>query len=239
MLEHLLELRRRGIIIAASFLVWFVLFYTFSDEWFHLLIAPLLLALPQHDALIATHVTTPVIIPITLAGNLALFATTPLALFHAFRFAAPGLYQNERRGLGVLIVVSMVLFVLGALFFFYGVLPFVLKLFVASVPTGITLMPEIATTIEFILRMMVLFGLCFQVPLICLLLVNTSLVSIDGLKTIRPYWIVAAFILGMLLTPPDVLSQITLAVPLCLLYELGIVISNILDFGQQRSNTNR
>ncbi len=225
MLEHILELRRRCIIIAVWFIVLFLLFYSFSADVFHVIISPLLQVLPQKDSLIATHMTTPVLIPITLAADLALLGTTPLALFHGWRFAAPGLYREERRGLGFTIVLSTGLFCLGALFFFYGVLPFVLHVFVSAVPFGVQFMPEITTTIEFILRMMVLFGLCFQVPLICVLLVKTGIMNIATLKKARPYWIVTAFILGMLLTPPDVLSQVTLAIPLCLLYELGIILS--------------
>ena len=229
MLEHILELRRRCIIIAVCFIVFFLLFYSFSADVLHVVISPLLQVLPQKDSLIATHMTTPVLMPITIAADLALLGTTPLALFHGWRFAAPGLYRQERHGLGLTIVLSLTLFCLGALFFFYGVLPFVLQVFVSAVPTGVQFMPEISTTIEFILRMMVLFGLCFQVPLVCVLMVRTGLMSIVTLKKARPYWIVTAFILGMLLTPPDVLSQVTLAIPLCLLYELGIVLSGSLN----------
>lgn len=227
LLEHMIELRRRFILIATCFITLFLLFYMFSADVFGLLMSPLLHVLPQKDSVIMTHMTAPVLIPITIAADLALLTTVPLALYHGWRFAAPGLYPNERHGLGLTIVLSILLFCVGALFCFYGVLPFVLQVFVSAVPPGIQFMPEITTTMAFILRMMMLFGLCFQVPLICVLLVKTGLVPLVALKKARPYWIVAAFILGMLLTPPDVLSQITLAIPLCLLYELGIVLCRI------------
>ncbi len=225
MIEHMLELRRRFIQVAVFFLAWFLVYYTFSSEVFHFVISPLIHILPKENTLIVTQVTTPVLIPLTLAADLAMLSTAPIALFHIWQFAAPGLYQGERRGLGLTILLSITLFCIGALFCFYGVLPFVLKLFTQAVPSGVRYMPEMASSIQFIMRMMLLFGLCFQVPLVCILLVKTRIIDRATLKNARPYWIVAAFILGMLLTPPDVISQITLAIPLCLLYEIGIVLS--------------
>lgn len=227
MMGHLLELRRRLMWVAVFFLVLFCVFYGFSSQVFHYLVSPLLNILPNSDGLIATHITTPVLIPLTIAADLALLCTAPVGLFHTWQFAAPGLYRREQRGLGLTIVLSVLLFCIGALFCFYGVLPFMMQLFLSAVPTGVRFMPEMTSTVDFITRMMLLFGLCFQVPLVCVLLVKAGLTDIATLKKARPYWIVAAFILGMILTPPDVLSQITLAVPLCLLYELGLILAQL------------
>lgn len=222
---YLLELRRRFIWIMACFIIIFLGCYGLSNELFHIILSPILQILPGHTKLITTHITTPVLIPLTLAADLAMLATAPIALFHLWRFIAPALYQGERRHLKRIISLSITLFAVGVLFCFYAVLPFVLQLFLNAVPPDVQFMPELTSTIDFMMRMMVLFGLCFQVPLICILLIKTQLITLQTLKAARRYWIVAAFVIGMLLTPPDVLSQVTLAIPLCLLYELGIVLA--------------
>lgn len=223
MIEHLIALRRRLILVVSCFLVLFGLFFCLSNDVFRIVASPLTHLLPSQESLIATQITTPVLTPLTLAANLALLCTTPYALFHLWQFVAPGLYRNERKGLKSTILLSVLLFFIGVLFCFYVVLPLILQFFIHAVPTGVHLMPDMAAAIDFMTRMMLLFGLCFQVPLICVLLVKIGLMDLAALQAVRPYWIVTAFILGMLLTPPDVLSQVTLAVPLCVLYELGIV----------------
>ena len=225
MMMHLLELRRRLLWIAGVFLLLFCVFFAFSSDVFHYIVSPLLQLLPGGTGLIATHITTPVLIPLTLAADFSLLCTAPVGILHAWRFAAPGLYPHEQRGLGVTIGLSLLLFCMGVLFCFYGVLPLMMQLFVNAVPMGVRFMPEMTSTVDFITRMLLLFGLCFQVPLVCVLLVKTGLMDIAALKKARPYWIVAAFIVGMLLTPPDVLSQLMLAIPLCLLYELGLILA--------------
>lgn len=221
-LSHLIELRRRTLHTVAFFFVFCMVFFFFAGDLFHQLLAPLLHVLPNSEGLIATQLITPLLTPLKLAADAALLCTTPFALLQIWSFAAPGLYWSERRYLRWFLFGSMSLFCLGVLFCFYIVLPFTLQFLVHSVPKEVRLMPDISYAVGFIMRMLLLFGLCFQVPLLCLLLVRCNLISIKTLKTIRPYVIVAAFIIGMLLTPPDVLSQITLAVPLCLLYEIGI-----------------
>lgn len=224
MLTHLLELRRRTLHVMIAFVALFLLFFFFAPNLFHQLVSPLLHVLPMHDPLIATQITTPLLIPIKLAADAAMLCATPYALLQIWSFAAPGLYQRERSTLRWAILGSMLLFVIGVLFCFYVVLPFMLQFFAQAVPAGVRLMPDITYAVDFITRMLLLFGICFQVPLLCVFLVHLQLTNVTTLKTIRPYVIVAAFTIGMLLTPPDVLSQIMLAVPLCLLYELGIIL---------------
>lgn len=225
MLTYLLELRRRVLRVIIAFVGLFGLFFFFAPTLFHQLVSPLLKVLPLADPLIATQITTPLLIPIRLAADAAMLCTAPFALLQLWYFASPALYWQERHRLRWAILSSLILFCMGVLFCFYVVLPFMLQFFAQAVPVGVRLMPDITYAVDFITRMLLLFGLCFQVPLLCLFFVSIGVVNVKTLKTIRPYIIVAAFIIGMLLTPPDVLSQIILAVPLCLLYELGIVLA--------------
>lgn len=229
MLTHLLELRRRALRVIIAFVALFVLFFWFAPDLFRQLMSPLLKVLPLQDPLIATQLLTPLIIPIKLATDAAMLCTAPYALLEMWRFASPGLYLRERSTLGWAIVGSLLLFIAGVLFCFYVVLPFMLQFFAQAVPSGVRFMPDISSAVDFITRMLLLFGICFQVPLICVFFVNLGLIRVTALKMIRPYIIVMAFIIGMVLTPPDVLSQIMLAVPLCLLYELGIVLAILVD----------
>ncbi|MDR3502424.1 MAG: twin-arginine translocase subunit TatC [Legionella sp.] len=224
-LPHLLELRRRSIFILLWFAVLFAAFFFLANELFQILVSPLLHTLSAQDDLIATQIASPVFTPLKLAADAALLLTAPYALFHLWRFVSPGLYQKEQRTLRSAMVLSLLLFLAGVAFCYYLVLPFMFQFFIHALPKGVRYMPDMAYALDFITRMLLLFGLCFQVPLLCLTLVRLTLVDIDTLKKIRPYVIVAAFIIGMLLTPPDVFSQIMLAVPLCLLYETGIILA--------------
>jgi sec-independent protein translocase protein TatC len=228
MLLHLLELRRRALRVMVAFLGLFVLFFFFAPHFFHQLMSPLLKALPLKDSLIATQIMTPVFIPIKLALDASILCTAPYALLQLWRFVSPGLYHHERYRLQWAMVSSLFLFIIGMLFCFYVVLPFMLHFFVQAVPDGVRLMPDISYAVDFITRMLLLFGLSFQVPLVCVFIVCAGLVRINTLKQIRPYVIVGAFTLGMLLTPPDVLSQVMLALPLCLLYEGGLLFAGLL-----------
>ncbi len=229
MLLHLLELRRRMLHVVTFFMILFLLFFLLAPNLFHALVFPLLKVLPTDDSLIAMHITTPLMTPVKLAADAALLSTTPFALLHAWRFASPGLYQRERNSVRWAIIGSLVLFFLGMLFSFFLILPFMFGFFARAVPAGVRLMPDMGYAVDFITRMLLTFGLCFQIPLLCWLLARLQIVSVATLKMIRPYVMVTAFTVGMLLTPPDVLSQIMLAVPLCLLYETGILLAR---FGQ-------
>ena len=224
-LLYFAELRRRVLHVSVFFLACFLLCFYQSEALFSALMAPLNRVLSGQDALIATQVTASVLTPIRLALHAACLLTAPLALFHGWRFVSPGLYQQERQGLRGIIIGSWVFFCIGVLFCFYGVLPFMLKLFAYVRPKGVLFMPDMTHTVDFILHLLLLFGLCFQLPWVCVVLVRMNLLTVSRLKIMRPYVIVIAFVVGMLLTPPDVLSQLMLAVPLCLLYEGGIVMA--------------
>ena len=222
MLSHLLECRRRLLQVFACFILLFSVFFFIAPNLFHRIVLPLLNVLPANDSLIAMQITTPFMTPIKLAADAAILCTAPFALLHLWLFAAPGLYQRERKQLSWATAASLLLFLCGILFGFYLVLPFMFSFFAHAVPTGVRLMPDMGYVVDFITRMLLIFGLCFQVPLVCVVLVRLQVLNIATLKAIRPYVIVVAFILGMVLTPPDVVSQIMLAVPLCILYEMGI-----------------
>lgn len=225
MLHHLLELRRRGLQTLIWFASLFFIFFFWSNDLYHLLVNPLLHSLSTQEGLIATQVTSPVFTPLKLAADTALLLTAPFSLFQFWCFISPGLYQKEKTTLRIALIFSLVLFIGGVLFCFYLVLPFMFHFFAHALPKGVRFMPDMAIALDFITRMLLIFGFCFQVPLICFVLVRLHLIDVSTLKKIRPYVIVGAFIVGMLLTPPDVFSQIMLAVPLCFLYETGIILA--------------
>lgn len=224
MLNQLLEIRQRALIVLSVFVVLFILCFFYANTLFHVLVSPLLRALPRPHSLIATQVTASVLIPLHLAAMTAMIGSTPVALFHFWRFLMPALYPHERYQLRRMIGLSLALFALGLLFCFYVVLPFMFQFFMNVAPSDVKMMPDMSYAVDFITKMLFLFGACFQIPLFCLVLVRLQWLDVSRLRAIRPYIIVMAFILGMLLTPPDVFSQIMLAIPLCLLYELGILL---------------
>lgn len=225
MLDQLIVLRRDVLYAMLIFAFFFLICFFWANELFHYLLRPLIANLPGQSQLIATQVAAPLFTPLKLAGNAALLCTTPLVLLKFWSFAAPALYQHERHPLKRGLVYSMILFFLGILFCYFFVLPSMFQLFVKVLPADVKFLPDITNAVDFITHMLLVFGLCFQLPLVCIILVRMQWVSLITLKKIRPYTIVLAFIIGMLLTPPDVLSQIMLAVPLCLLYELGIFLA--------------
>ncbi|QDP71200.1 twin-arginine translocase subunit TatC [Legionella israelensis] len=228
MLQHLIELRRRALQVFLCFIILFIFFFFWASDLFYLLVKPLLHSLPKSSRLIATQITAPILTPIHLSFNAALFFSAPITLYQIWRFSAPGLYPSERRYLRISILLSLLLFIVGVLFCYCIVLPFMFHFFAGALPKGVQLLPDMSYALDFITHMLILFGLSFQLPLLCLTLIQSGLLQLQQLKTFRPYVIVACFTLGMLLTPPDVLSQIMLAAPLCALYEFGILLAMFL-----------
>lgn len=223
MLKSLLELRQRILAVLVFFCTLFALFFLWANPLFLFIIKPLQNAMLPNSVLIATEVTSTVLIPLTIAANASFLCTTPFALIQLWYFAAPGLYQREKRFFIMVAGGSLLLFITGIVFCFSVVLPLMFQFFAQALPKGVKLMPDITASTALITRMLWLFGISFQVPLLSAMLVRLGWVELQTLKQVRPYVIVAAFTLGMLLTPPDVLSQVMLAVPLCILYELGII----------------
>ncbi len=225
-IAHLIELRKRLLnSFIAIVLVFFGLVYWTADLY-ALLAQPLLSRLPQGGQMIATDVTTPFLVPLKVTMMAAFLIALPYILYQIWRFVAPGLYAHEKRLVVPLIVASMLLFLCGMAFAYFLVFPAVFRFIVASAPQGVAVMTDIDKYLSFVLGSFMAFGITFQVPVAVVVLVRMGVVTIEKLREIRRYVIVGAFIVGAIFTPPDVVSQLMLAIPLCLLYEAGIVVGN-------------
>ncbi len=225
LIAHLIELRSRLLKIVAVVLVAFLGLAPFADRLYTYLAGPLLEYLPKESSMIAIDVASPFLTPFKLALVIAIFATMPLSLYQVWAFVAPGLYRHERRLLLPLLVASTALFYLGAAFAYFVVLPLVFQFMTATAPQGVAVMTDISRYLDFILTLFFAFGVAFEVPIATILLIWSGITTRAALANKRPYVIVGAFVIGMLLTPPDVISQTLLAVPMWLLYELGLLFS--------------
>ena len=205
-------------------LIFLVLFY-FAKPLYALLSRPLLNQLPQHSSLIATEVAAPLITPLKLAWLTALLLSIPIGLYQLWKFITPALYKRERRQLWPFILSSMLLCYLGMLFAYFVVLPLLFQFFNRQLPHGVQFMPDISRYLDFCTQLLFCFGFTFEIPLVTLLLVYLGICNKKQLASLRPYIIIGAFVLGMLLTPPDVISQCLLAIPMWLLFEIGILIA--------------
>ena len=226
---HLLELRSRLLRIVSGLVVSILAFLPFSNELYTWLAQPLLSQMPVGTHMIATAVTTPFLVPMKVSTLVAIVVSLPYTLYQVWAFVAPGLYAHERRFVGPLVVVSTLLFLMGMAFAYFFVFPVLFGFITTSAPVGVSVMTDIGSYLDFVTTMFVSFGLAFEVPIAVLILVKFNLVKVEALKEARPYVIVAAFIVGAILTPPDVISQVMLAVPLCLLYEAGLLASKFVQ----------
>ncbi|MBX3615936.1 twin-arginine translocase subunit TatC [Nitrosomonas sp.] len=224
-LSHLVELRARIIRILGVLLIGFLPCAFFARELYTLLAQPLLEKLPQGGQMIATDVATPFFVPMQVAMMLAFVITLPHTLFQIWAFVAPGLYVHEKRLALPLVIGSSLLFFLGMAFAYFAALPVVFEFITYFAPDGVAVMTDISKYLSFVLSMFIAFGVTFEVPIFVIILVRTGVITVEKLKEIRPYVIVGAFVIAAIFTPPDVISQFMLAVPLCLLYELGIIIA--------------
>jgi sec-independent protein translocase protein TatC len=223
LVAHLIELRSRLLRCLLVFACAFLATVPFANEIYTLVAGPLLAKLPAGGAMIATEVAAPFMVPFKLCLFVALFASMPFMLYQAWAFVAPGLYDNERRFAAPLLLSSILLFYAGLAFAFFVVFPLLFGFFTTTVPAGVAIMTDIGRYLDFVLKLLFAFGIVFEVPVATVLLIRTGLVPAPALVRGRPYIIVGAFALGALLTPgPDVLSQILLAVPLWLLFEVGL-----------------
>ena len=224
-ISHLVELRDRLLrAILAVFVVFLCLFY-WARDLYSLLAQPLLAALPAGGQMIATDVVGVFLVPVKVALLVAFVIALPYVLYQVWAFVAPGLYANEKRLVLPLVVASSVLFLIGMSFAYFLVFPTVFQFMASIAPEGVAWMTDIEKYLSFVLTTFIAFGVTFEVPVIVIVLVRVGVISIVKLKEIRPYVIVGAFVIGAIITPPDVVSQFMLAVPLCLLYELGIVLA--------------
>ena len=226
LLSHLIELRSRLLIIAVAVLVAFIILLPFSRDIFTLVSEPLREVLPG-NAMIATAVASPLLTPFKLTFFAALFLVMPVVLFQVWNFIAPGLYKNEKRFAIPLLITSIILFYLGIAFAYFVVFPLIFGFFTSIAPEGVEVQTDITQFLDFITTIVFAFGIAFEVPVATVLIVWAGLTNIEKLAKARPYVFLMAFIAGMFLTPPDVISQSLLAVPVYLLYELGIIMSKV------------
>ena len=231
-ISHLVELRTRLLHSFVALLVIFICLFPWAADLYALLAQPLLAKLPKGGQMIATDVTTPFFVPLKVVLMASFLIALPYILYQIWRFVAPGLYAHEKRLVVPLITASMLLFLCGMAFAYFGVFPVVFGFITAAAPQGVAVMTDIDKYLSFVLSMFVAFGVTFQVPVAVVVLVKTKIVTTAKLREIRPYVVVGAFVVGAIFTPPDVVSQFMLAVPLWLLYEAGIVVAGWLGKGK-------
>jgi sec-independent protein translocase protein TatC len=229
-ISHLVELRQRLMRATGAVLVLFVifLFWPGSGAIYDFLALPLMGALPEGAKMIATGVITPFMVPMKVTALAAFVVALPFVLFQAWSFVAPGLYDNEKKLAMPLVVASTLLFVLGMAFCYYFVFGRVFAFIHEFAPKSITPAPDIEAYFSFVITMFLAFGVTFEIPVVVVVLVRMGIVSVEKLRDARPYVIVGAFVVAAVVTPPDVLSQFMLAVPMCLLYEAGILVSRFI-----------
>jgi sec-independent protein translocase protein TatC len=228
-ISHLIELRDRLVRSALAIVIVFVCLFPWAKDIYSLLAKPLLAAMPQGGHLIATEVTAPFFVPVKVTMLTAFVIALPWVLYQAWSFVAPGLYEHEKR-LGIPIIVSgVVLFLVGMAFAYFVVFPVVFGAIIGFTPAGVEVATDIGKYVDFVLTMFMAFGLTFEVPVVVVLMVKLGWVSIDKLTEIRPYVIVGSFVIGAIFTPPDILSQTMLAIPLWVLYEAGILVARFVS----------
>lgn len=233
-LSHLIELRQRIVRAALSVLIVFVALSPFMSEIFDLLSRPLLAALPAGTKLLATGVITPFMVPLKVTLFVAFLIALPVVLYQAWAFVAPGLYEHEKKLAAPIIFSAVLMFFLGMAYCYFIVFGFVFKFIAGFAPATVNVAPDIEAYFSFVLGMFLAFGLTFEVPIVVVLLARFGIADVARLRIARPYVIVGAFIVAAIFTPPDVLSQLLLAIPLCLLYELGIFLARFV--GRRRAD---
>lgn len=224
-ISHLIELRDRLLRAAIAWIVVFVCMFPWANDLYSLLAQPLLSQLPQGGQMIATEVVTPFFVPVKVAMMAAFLITLPFILYQVWAFVAPGLYTHEKRYILPLVVSSLLLFALGMAFAYFLVFPVVFGFIVKVAPVGVAVMTDIGKYLDFVITMFLAFGVTFEVPVVVVALALMGMVEVDKFREARPYVIVGAFVIGAIFTPPDVVSQIMLAVPLWILYELGVIVA--------------
>jgi len=222
-ISHLVELRDRLLRALIAVGIVFVCLFPFASDLYDILARPLLGTLPQGSTMIATGVVTPFLIPVKVAAMVAFSVALPYVLYQAWAFIAPGLYSHEKRLVLPLVVASSALFFLGVAFCYFFVFRLVFNFVFNIAPKSITVAPDIENYLNFVLTLFLAFGVTFEVPIVVLVLTRMGIVTIEQLVNIRPYFIVGAFVVAAIVTPPDVISQLMLALPMWLLFEIGLL----------------
>jgi sec-independent protein translocase protein TatC len=233
-ISHLVELRDRLLRAIIAVVVVLVALFPWAKEIYAILAKPLLAVLPAGATMIATDVTGTFLVPLKVTAMAAFVVTLPYVLWQAWAFVAPGLYHHEKRLAMPVIVSSVFFFLVGMAFAYFFVFPVAFGFFAGYAPAGVQMMTDIDKYLSFVLTMFIAFGATFETPVVVIVLVRLRIVTIAKLKSARPYVIVGAFVIGAIFTPPDVISQLMLAIPLWLLYELGIVLARLIGTGPSR-----
>ena len=228
-LSHLFELRDRLIKALLSIGIVFVCLFPWAKELYALLAQPLIATLPQGGQMIATDVVGVFLVPMKVALMVAFLIALPYVLYQVWAFVAPGLYAHEKRLALPLVAASVVLFFVGMSFAYFLVFPTVFKFMANIAPEGVAWMTDIEKYLSFVMSTFLAFGVTFEVPVVVVVLVRMNIVALETLKEWRSYMIVAAFVIAAIFTPPDVISQLMLAIPLCLLYELGMLMAKFVS----------
>ncbi|MCL1057093.1 twin-arginine translocase subunit TatC [Shewanella gelidimarina] len=223
LISHLLEMRNKLLRAIASVLLVFICLVYWANDIYHYMAIPLMQALPDSSSMIATDVAAPFFAPFKLTLVLSFFIAIPYVLFQVWSFVAPGLYKHEKRLVVPLLTSSTLLFYLGIAFAYYVVFPVVFGFFASAAPEGVEVATDISSYLSFILKLFFAFGLAFEIPVAVVLLCWAGVTTPEELKKKRPYIVVGAFIVGMFLTPPDIISQTMLAIPMLILFEGGLI----------------
>ena len=235
LVSHLVELRGRLMKGFIAVLVVFICLAPFAERVFSIVAEPLMAQLPENSSMIATQVASPFLTPFKTTLFVALFISMPVVIYQLWAFVAPGLYRKEKRFAIPLVTSSVLLFYLGIAFAYFVVFPLMFAFFNAVAPEGVAVMTDISSYLDFILVIFLAFGIAFEVPIATVMLVATGMTTTESLGSKRPYVFLGAFVMGMLLTPPDVISQTLLAIPVYLLFEAGIIMSRIMLPNREQS----
>ena len=227
-ISHLLELRSRLLRIVIGVLAVFIVLTPFSNPIYTALAGPLLRHMPAQSSMIAIDVLSPFLTPLKLSLMLAVFIAIPWILYQVWGFVAPGLYQREKQLVLPILASSTLLFYGGMAFAYFAIMPLIFAFITSTAPQGVAVMTDINHYLDFVLRMFFAFGIAFEAPVATVILALAGIVTPEAMAAKRPYVIVGAFVIGMLLTPPDVISQTLLAVPMWMLFEVGVVVSRLL-----------
>ena len=236
LVAHLTELRDRLLRAILSVLVIFICLFPFSNEIYTFISEPLRALLPEGSSMIATEVASPFLTPFKLTLIMSIFVAIPVILYQIWSFVAPGMYRQEKRIAFPLLASSVLLFYAGASFAYFVVFPLIFAFFTSVGPTDVAVMTDINRYLDFVLKLFFAFGIAFEIPIAAVILIWSGVTTPDALAKKRPYIIVGCFIFGMLLTPPDVISQSLLAVPMWMLFEVGVFFGRIIEKRRQSSN---
>ncbi|MGI9346155.1 MAG: twin-arginine translocase subunit TatC [Gammaproteobacteria bacterium] len=239
LIAHLSELRYRLLMAAAGIAVFILVLLPFSSSVYELVSLPIRNLLPEGSSMIATEVAAPFLAPIRLSIYIAVLLAMPWILYQLWAFIAPALYRSEKIIGATLLPLSILLFYAGIAFCWYLILPLLFSLFITAAPEGVTVMTDINSYLNFVLRFALTFGLAFQTPIVVIALITLGVVSAKRLAHMRPYIVIGCLVSGMLLTPPDVVSQLVLAIPIWTLFELGLLLGRLLTYYRTRNQATK